>query len=194
MLVKAAPGNLRNQTMAPLFFNDCIYQKEFAGIKYWILKHCIMGGYPCSSDLSKAQQLWNAVTSLPQLIFCMTIAPISMAFPLKQIYWNFGVLYIITCMAPYHSWMSQFIAKLPLNIGRKGVTPSFSFYPMPVLVLRYCRCLRLSVRVRVVNHVFVRAITHHSFRFGSTKSDQRWKTHWLRPLLFCGTIDLGLQG
>ena len=42
-----------------------------------------------------------------------------------------------------------------------------------------------------VNHGFVRAITHQTFKLDL---DQRCKRPWLRSLLFCGAIDLDLQG
>ena len=71
------------------------------------------------------------------------------------------------------------------------------FYPRPVLVFGYCRCLRLSVCVSVCvcgNHMLVRAITHHPFELGSPNLDHRCKRPWLRSLLFWGVIDLDLQG
>ena len=40
----------------------------------------------------------------------------------------------------------------------------------------------------------VRTITHHPFKLGSPNLDQRCKIPWLRSLLFCGAIDLDLQG
>ena len=45
-----------------------------------------------------------------------------------------------------------------------------------------------------VNHELVRAIIHQPFKLGSPNLDQRCKRPWLRALLFCGTIDLDLQG
>ena len=72
-----------------------------------------------------------------------------------------------------------------------------NFYPRPVLAFGYCRCLRLSVcpSVRVCgNHLLVRAITRHPFKLGSPNLDHRCKRPWLRSLLFCGVIDLDLQG
>ena len=71
------------------------------------------------------------------------------------------------------------------------------FYPRPVLAFGYCRCLRLSVCVCVHvcgKHLLVRMITHHPFKLGSPNLDHRCKRPWLRSLLFCGVIDLGLQG
>ena len=53
---------------------------------------------------------------------------------------------------------------------------SSCFYPRPVLAFVHCRCLRLSVCVSVcvcINHVLVRAITHHPFKLGSPNLDQR---------------------
>ena len=69
-------------------------------------------------------------------------------------------------------------------------------YPRPVLAFWYCR-LRLSVCMSVcvcINHVLVRAITHHRFKLGSPNLDHRCKRPWLRSLLFWGAIDLDLQG
>ena len=53
-------------------------------------------------------------------------------------------------------------------------------------------CVRPPVRPSVTK--FVRAITHHPFKLGSSNLDQSCKTPWLRPLLFWGAIDLDLQG
>ena len=53
-------------------------------------------------------------------------------------------------------------------------------------------CVRPSVRPSVTK--FVRAITHYPFKLGSQNLDHRCKRPWLRSLLFCGTIDLDLQG
>ena len=65
------------------------------------------------------------------------------------------------------------------------------FYPRPVLASGYCRCLCLCV---CINHLLVRTITRHLFKLGSPNLVQRSKTPWLRFLLFCGVIDLDLQG
>ena len=65
---------------------------------------------------------------------------------------------------------------------------SFHFHPRPVLAFWYCRCLRLSVCVSIcvcINHVLVRAITHHPFKVGSPNLDHRCKRPWLRSPLFC---------
>ena len=71
------------------------------------------------------------------------------------------------------------------------------FYPRPVLAFGIViACICLSVRVCVclsVNHLFVHAITQDSFKLGSPNLDQRCKKT-LRSLLFCGLIDLDLQG
>ena len=73
------------------------------------------------------------------------------------------------------------------------------FYPRPVLAFGYCLCLRLCVCLSVclcvcVNHLLVRTITRDPFKLGSPNLDQRCKRPWLRSLLFCGLINLDLQG
>ena len=80
-----------------------------------------------------------------------------------------------------------------------NLVPMSHFYPRPVLVFRYCRCLRLCVSVCLcvylcVNHEFVRAITLHPFKLESPNLEHRCKTPWLGSLLYCGVIDLDLQG
>ena len=67
------------------------------------------------------------------------------------------------------------------------------FYPRPVLAFGYCRCQRLCVSL-CVNHLLVRAITRDPFKLGSPNLKHRCKRPWLRSLLFCGVIDLYLQG
>ena len=79
----------------------------------------------------------------------------------------------------------------------KKVLPRYIFYLRPVLAFGYCRCLRVCVCVCVclsVNHQLVHAIIHQPFKLESPNLDQRCKRPWLRSLLFCGTIDLELQG
>ena len=71
--------------------------------------------------------------------------------------------------------------------GATGIRPFY--YPRPVLAFGCCRCLRLSVCLRV-NHLLVRAITRDAFKLGSPDLDQRCKRHWLRSLLFFGLFDL----
>ena len=67
-----------------------------------------------------------------------------------------------------------------------------SFYLRPVLAFSYCLSLHLSVCPRV-NPEFVCAITCDPFKPRSPNLDQRWKTPWLRSLLFCEVIDCDLQ-
>ena len=67
------------------------------------------------------------------------------------------------------------------------------FYPRPVLAFGYCRCLRLCVSL-CVNHLLVHAITRDPFKLGSPNLKHRCKRPWLRSLLFCGVVDLYLQG
>ena len=45
-----------------------------------------------------------------------------------------------------------------------------------------------------VNHKFVCTITCDLFSIGSLNLNQKWKTPWLRSLLFCGLIDHNHQG
>ena len=66
--------------------------------------------------------------------------------------------------------------------------PEASF-GLRVLSLPACVCVRVSV-----NHELVRAIIHQPFKLGSPNLDQRCERPWLRALLFCGAIDLDLQG
>ena len=71
-----------------------------------------------------------------------------------------------------------------------GFLPEASF-GLRVLSLPACVCVCVCLSV---NHQLVRAITHQPFKLESPNLDQRWKRPWLRSLLFCGTIDLELQG
>ena len=76
------------------------------------------------------------------------------------------------------------------NLRRMSILflPEASF-GLRVLWLPACVCVRVSI-----NHEFVRAITHQPFKLGSPNLDQRCKRPWLIALLFCGMIDLDLQG
>ena len=65
------------------------------------------------------------------------------------------------------------------------------FWPSGIVVACVCVCVCVCLSV---NHQLVRAITHQPFKLESPNLDQRWKRPWLRSLLFCGTIDLELQG
>ena len=72
----------------------------------------------------------------------------------------------------------------------------FIFLPEASFGLRVSS-LPTSVCVYVclsVNHLLVRTITQDPFKLGSPNLDQRCKGPWLRSLLFCGLIDLDLQG
>ena len=78
--------------------------------------------------------------------------------------------------------------RLPV-CGKKSCLFVAMFYPRPVLAFEYCRCLRLSVCVSVcvcINHLLVRAITHHPFKLGSPNFDHRCKRSWLRSLFWGG--------
>ena len=86
---------------------------------------------------------------------------------------------------------------LPLALGLWAVMYCtlrlLSFLPEACMAIRYCRCLRLSVRP-CVNHLLVRAITWDPFKLGSPNLNHRCKTPRLRSLWFWGVIDLNLQG
>ena len=82
----------------------------------------------------------------------------------------------------------------PKNYAHKSrFLPEASF---GLQVLSLLASVRPSVRPSVSPSVtkFVRAITHQPFKLRSPNLDQRCKRHWLRSLLFCGTIDRDLQG
>ena len=63
------------------------------------------------------------------------------------------------------------------------------FLPSGIVVACVCVCVCLCV-----NHLLFRAITRDPLKLGSPNLDQRCKRPWLRSLLFCGLIDLDLQG
>ena len=65
------------------------------------------------------------------------------------------------------------------------------FWPSGIVVACVCVCLWIRL---YVNHELVRAITCDPFKLESPNLDQRCKRPWLRSLLFCGAIDLDLQG
>ena len=70
------------------------------------------------------------------------------------------------------------------------------FYLRPVLAIGYCHSLCLCLCLCVclhVNHELVCKITHHPFKLESWNVDLRWKTPWLRSLLFWVVISLELQ-
>ena len=72
--------------------------------------------------------------------------------------------------------------------------PEASF-GLRVLSLPASVCVSVCLSVRLcVNHLLVRALTRVPFKLGSPNLDQRCKRPWLRSLLFCGLIDLDLQG
>ena len=77
----------------------------------------------------------------------------------------------------------------------------FYHYPRPVLVIGYCRCLRLRVRLSLCLSVclsvcqsLVRTITRDPFKLRSPNLDQRCKRPCLGSHLFCGLVDHDLQG
>ena len=76
-------------------------------------------------------------------------------------------------------------------------TPFFitrgQFWPSGIVVA--CVCLSVCPSVCVCGkHLLARAITHHPSKLGLPNLDNRCKRLWLRSLLFCGVIDLDLQG
>ena len=66
-------------------------------------------------------------------------------------------------------------------------------FGLRVLSLPASVCVSVCLYV-CVNHEFVRAITLHPFKLESPNLKRRCKTPCLRSLLFCGVIDLDLQG
>ena len=76
------------------------------------------------------------------------------------------------------------------NVNASFITRG-QFWPSGIVVACVCVCVCVCLSV---NHQLVRAITHQPFKLESPNLDQRWKRPWLRSLLFCGTIDLELQG
>ena len=89
----------------------------------------------------------------------------------------------LTNMWLYHTY-SLYLAET-----RNAFLPEASF---GLRVLSLPASVRPSVRPSVTK--FVRAMTHYPFKLGSPNLDHRCKRPWLRSLLFCGTIDLDLQG
>ena len=89
-----------------------------------------------------------------------------------------------------HPW-TMYVMDLCLNMV-KFFTHG-QFWPSGIVVA--CVCLYVCVCVRVFgNHELVRTIIHQPFKLGSPNLDQRCKRPWLRAQLFCGAIDLDLQG
>ena len=77
-----------------------------------------------------------------------------------------------------------------------ATAPSLRFHSRPVLAFGYCRCIRLSVCpcVRVcINPKLVRAITQVPLKPSSPNLGQRWKTPWLRFLLWGDQIDIKIS-
>ena len=98
----------------------------------------------------------------------------------------FLYIYIFSC--------DQAALRTLLSVCSSSVTP---FYPRPVLAFGYCRCLRVCLSLSVclsVCHFLGHAKTRDPFKLGSPNLDQRCKRPCLRFLLFCGLIDLDLQG
>ena len=67
--------------------------------------------------------------------------------------------------------------------------PKASVWPPGIVVACICLCVRVSVITE-----FVCAITRHPFKLGSPNLDHTHKIPWFRSLLFCGVIDLDIQG
>ena len=78
--------------------------------------------------------------------------------------------------------------------GQKMFLFWFRFYhPRPVLAFGCC-CLHLCVCQSVCQSLACPRDNSGPVQVGSQNLDQRCKKTWLRSLLFCGAIDLDLQG
>ena len=75
------------------------------------------------------------------------------------------------------------------TMGMWSLFTQGQFWPSCIVVT--CVCVSVCL---CVNHLLVRAITWDPFKLGSPNLDQRCKRPWLKSLLFCGLIDLDLQG
>ena len=117
-----------------------------------------------------------------------------------------ALLWII-CTCPFYIWCQiEAILKMKKfwkwrNFSSKVLTyflPEASFglrvlSSVASVCVCVCPCVCQSVCV-CINHLLVRAITHHLFELGLRNLDKRCKRPWLRTLLFWGAIDLDLQG
>ena len=77
-----------------------------------------------------------------------------------------------------------------------ATAPSLRYHSRPVLAFGYCRCIRLSVCpcVRVcINPKLVRAITQVPLKPSSPNLSQRWKTPWIRFLLWGDQIEIKIS-
>ena len=92
----------------------------------------------------------------------------------------------------YALWHSQ--SNITVSVKATVVYHEFeNYYLRPILAFGYCRHLRLSLCPYVwscVNQELVRAITHLPFKLGSPNFDQKYKTIWLKSLLFWGMVSL----
>ena len=99
-----------------------------------------------------------------------------------------GALTFLAATKQLYEW--YFLSVCP-SVRLSHLFTRGQFWPSGIVVACVCVCVCVCLSV---NHQLVRAITHQPFKLESPNLDQRWKRPWLRSLLFCGTIDVELQG
>ena len=106
----------------------------------------------------------------------------------KILFWIVMPTFRKSCWWPWlHSLKNPKRSCIPKQIFSRG-----QFWPSGIVIV--CVCVCVCVSVLCVNQLLVSTITQDPFKLGSPNLDQRCKTTWLRSLLFCGAIDLDLQG
>ena len=96
----------------------------------------------------------------------------------------------------YHFKRRRAVYMSPCTLNRANTNYEWivftwsQFWPSGNFVACVCVCVCLSVCQSLV----VRAITRDLFKLGSPNLVQGRKRPWLRSLLFCGLIDLDLEG
>ena len=142
--------------------------------------HDIDRGFPRSNFETAVSQEWESQLTLDR----------------GDVRWSFWFI-TMTVTFWWPGWGAMVYWIVTADVGMLSTRlVNFNFYPRPVLASGYCRCLRLSVCVsgRPSITKFVRTITHQPFKLGSPNLVQRCKRPLSRSLLFCGAIDLDLQG